>query len=83
MEKGKSLYLACVDLEKAYDRIQRRLVYWCLKKKGVPERLVRIVQDTYEGTVTRVRAGDGEQNASQLTWDYTRDQHSTHFYLSS
>ena len=37
---------AFLDLEKAYDRIPRELVYWCMRKTGIPEKLVRIVNAT-------------------------------------
>ena len=34
-----------VHLEKAFDRIPRDLIWWCLGKKGVPEEYAKIVQD--------------------------------------
>ena len=33
MEKKKKVYMAYLDLEKAYDRVPREVVYWCLQKK--------------------------------------------------
>ena len=52
-----------VDLEKAYDRVPRRVVYWCLRKRGVPEKLVRIVKMMYEGSRTTVLTKHGETGA--------------------
>ena len=46
-KKNKDLHIAFVDLEKAFDRIPRYLIWWCLRKKGVPEAYVQIVQDMY------------------------------------
>ena len=43
-----------VDLEKAFDRIPRYLIWWCLRKKGVPEEYVQIVQDMYRSRKTQV-----------------------------
>ena len=51
----KDLFLAVVHLEKAYDRVPRDLVYWCLRRRGVPEKLVRLVEATYHGASTIVR----------------------------
>jgi hypothetical protein len=55
----KDLFFALVDLEKAYDRVPRDLVYWCLRRRGVPEKLVRLVEATYNGASTIVRTMHG------------------------
>ena len=59
LEKDKKLYCAFVDLEKAYDTVPRHVVLWCLRKRGVPERLVKIVEELYMGATTRVWTEDG------------------------
>ena len=55
----KDLFLSFVDLEKAYDRVPRDLVYWCLRRREVPEKLVRLVEATYHGASTVVRTMHG------------------------
>lgn len=60
LEGNRKMYCAFVDLEKAYDRVPRELVYWCLRKRGMPEKLVRIVKAMYEGAVTTVNTVFGE-----------------------
>ena len=37
MEKQKNLYFTFADLEKAYGTVLRELLYWCLRKRNVPE----------------------------------------------
>ena len=54
-EVHKDLFFTFVDLEKAYDRVPMDLVYWCLRRRGVPEKLVRLVEATYHGASTIVR----------------------------
>ena len=49
-EKGKYLYMACVDLEKSYDRVPRDLIWWSLITKGIPEQYVAIIRDVYQDT---------------------------------
>ena len=49
-EKNKDLHMVFVDLEKAFDRIPRDLIWWCLRQKGVPEEYVKIVQDMYRSS---------------------------------
>ena len=46
-----------VDLEKAFDRVLRRVLEWAMKKRGIPEATVRAVMSLYEGLHTRVRVG--------------------------
>ena len=59
-EKNKDLHMVFVDLEKAFDRIPRDLVWWCLWKKGVPEEYNKIVQDMYRSSKTQVVTQKGE-----------------------
>ena len=42
--------MVIVDLEKTYDRIPRDLIWWSLRKKGIPEQCVAIIQDMYQDT---------------------------------
>ena len=41
--------MAFFDLEKTYDRMLREVVYWSLRKRGVPEYLVKMIEATYKG----------------------------------
>ena len=53
--KGKKLYMCFADLEKAFDRVQRKVLEWAMRKKQIPEVLGRSVMRLYEGTKTWVR----------------------------
>ena len=49
-----------MDLEKAFDRIPRALIWWCLRKKGVPEEYVKIVLDMCRSSKAQVVTQKGE-----------------------
>ncbi|KAK3550648.1 hypothetical protein QTP70_002351 [Hemibagrus guttatus] len=51
----RELHCVFVDLEKAYDRVPREELWYCMRKSGVAERYVRVVQDMYERSRTVVR----------------------------
>ena len=54
LDKGNKLYMCFVDLEKAFDRFPRKVLQWGMRKKGIPEVMVRAVMILYEGAKTRV-----------------------------
>ena len=44
-EGQKELHGVFVDLEKAYDKVPREEVWYCMRKSGLAEKYVRIVRD--------------------------------------
>ena len=52
---NKPLYLAFVDLEKAFDRVPRKVIWWAMRKLGVDEWAIRVVQGMYKDAKSRVR----------------------------
>ncbi|MCU7898061.1 MAG: hypothetical protein KZQ61_05230, partial [Candidatus Thiodiazotropha sp. (ex Lucinoma aequizonata)] len=56
---NKPLYMAFVDLEKAFDRVPRDVIWWAMRKLGIDEWLVRLVQSMYKDVRSRVRVGNG------------------------
>ncbi len=48
--------MVCVDLEKAYDRVPRDLIWWALRKKNIPEAYITIIKYIlYKATKTRIK----------------------------
>ena len=48
-----------MDLEKAYDRVLREELWYAMRKSGIVEKYVRLVQDMYEESETVVRCAVG------------------------
>ena len=46
-----------VDIEKAFDRVPRKVMKWVIRKKGLSEVKVRAVMSLYNGAKKRVRVG--------------------------
>ena len=54
LAKNKKLYFAFVDLEKVFDRVPRKVIWWAMRKLGIEEWIVRLVQAMYNNTRSRV-----------------------------
>ena len=59
-ESNTSLYLAFVDLKKAYDSVSREALWMVLEKRYyLPGKLVHILKSLHEGTKGAVRCMEG------------------------
>ena len=64
--KGKKLYFSFVDLEKAFDRVPRKVISWAMRKLGVKEWLVSAVMSMYTGAKTVVRTVYGNSKGFEV-----------------
>ena len=55
----KELHCVFVDLKKAYDRVAREELWYCMRKSGIVKKYVQLVQNMYEGSKTVVRCAVG------------------------
>jgi len=55
-----------VDLEKAFDRVPREVVWWALRDLGVDEWLIDAIKSMYQNAITAVRVKDGESSAFEV-----------------
>ena len=62
-EQKKDLHMVFIDMEKAYDKIPRNVMWWALEKQKVPTKYVNLIKDMYNNAVTSVRTCDGETDA--------------------
>ena len=53
----RKMYMCFVDMEKAFDRVPRKVMEWAMRKKDLSEVMVWTVMSLYDGAKTRVRVG--------------------------
>ena len=58
-EKNATVHTAFLDLEKAFDRVPRDLIWYSLRRHGVPEAYIRWIQLLYSGANSVVRCPAG------------------------
>ena len=60
------MHVVFVDLEKAYDRVPRSVVWEVLKKRGVGGTYMKIVKDMYEGVTTKIKTRTGVSESFEV-----------------
>ena len=66
-EAGTSLNAVFIDLEKAFDRTPRSLISVALRDQKVPETYVKVVEDMYRDSTTKVRCLAGTTEDFPIT----------------
>jgi hypothetical protein len=51
-----------IDLEKAYDKVPRNVMWWDLQKHKVSSKYITLINDMHDNVVTNVRTSDGDTN---------------------
>ena len=55
-----------LDLEKAYDRLSRELIWYSLRRKGVLEAYINIIRDMDAGCKTNVMTSAGKTKGIEI-----------------
>src|SRR5207244_4086203 len=66
LAKKKDLWMAFIDLEKAFDRVPREVLWWALREVEVEEWLIKVIQSLYEGATTSVKLRSGESQPFEV-----------------
>ncbi|CAI2732166.1 unnamed protein product [Schistosoma spindalis] len=66
IEWNSSLYINFIDYEKAFDSVDRRTLWKLLRHYGVPEKIVNIIRNSYDGLQCKVVHGGQLTDAFQV-----------------
>jgi hypothetical protein len=61
-EQKKDLHMIFIDLEKAYDKVPRNIMWWALQKHKVSSKYITLIKDMYDNVVTNIQTSDRDTN---------------------
>ena len=67
LQKKKNIYFAYFDLEKAFNRVPRRILWWAMRKLRIDEWIIQIVKSMYENAHSKVRITNSYSNAINVS----------------
>ena len=63
------MYAAFVDLEKLFDRVPRKVLWWSLRMLGVDEWIIRLVKSMYSNAQSGVQVnGCSSKQIQSVSW---------------
>ncbi|XP_056685958.1 uncharacterized protein [Spinacia oleracea] len=70
-DKRKDLHMVFIDLEKAYNKVPREILWWELSRKRIQMKYIDTIKDMYKGVSTSVRTNvEGVEGKLEL-WRQT------------
>jgi hypothetical protein len=57
-EQKKGMHMIFINLEKAYDKVTKNVMWWVLQKYKVSTKYITLIKDMYDNVVTSVRTSD-------------------------
>ena len=54
MRNGRSIYVTALDFKNAFGSVSHEMILNCLKQKGFPDAFIKLIQNVYTGSTTRI-----------------------------
>ena len=70
-----------VKLEKAFDRVLIKVVGWAMRKKEIPEMMVKAVMNLFKEAISRIKVKSGYSDELPVKVGVPKDQYCHRFYL--
>jgi hypothetical protein len=61
-EQKKNLHIVFIDLEKAYDKVHRNVMWWALQEHKISTKYITLIKDMYNIVMTSVQTSDRDTN---------------------
>jgi hypothetical protein len=57
-DQKKDMHIVFIDLEKAYDKVPRNVMWWALQKHKVSTKYITLIKNIYDNIVTCIRTSE-------------------------
>jgi hypothetical protein len=61
MEEKKDMHMIFIDLEKAYDKVSKNVMWWTLQKHKFSIKYIILIKHMYDNVVTSVQTSDRDK----------------------
>jgi hypothetical protein len=61
-EQKKNMHIVFIDLEKAYDKVHRNIMWWVLQEHKISTNYITLIKDMYNNVMTSVQTSDRDTN---------------------
>ena len=65
-EQHRELYMCFIDLSKAFDKVERTMLWEVLRLSGCPNKFISLVRLFHDGMEARVKVGSLESRAFEV-----------------
>jgi hypothetical protein len=57
-DQKKDMHIVFIDLEKAYDKVPRNVMWWALQKHKVSTKYITLIKNIYDNIVTCIQTSE-------------------------
>ena len=66
IEHGLEMHMCFIDLENAYDRVNRAKLFSIFPDYEIPTKIIRLIEEMYDGIQIKIKLGDNISDPAEI-----------------